>query len=314
MERSRFVILCLTVAASLGAAAAQGADDLARTCRNSEPDLRIRACTSIIESRAVKTPDLAEAYRNRGMAYGLKRNLERAFADYDRAIEVDPRNPHGFLVRGNAFSQRKDRARAIDDLSRAIALDPHFAMALSSRAEAYRSVRDYAKAIGDCDRLIAWDADEPMSWTRRGEIYLEAHQDERALQDFDQAVKLAGQYAWPWASRCWARGIAGRMEEALADCNAALRIDPTDDTGTYQSAFTNRGVVRLKLKDYAAAIADFDAALKNDPHAARALYGRGVARKKTGDLKGGDADLAAAIAVWPDIAGEFDRWGLGGDR
>ena len=314
MGCSRRVILCLTVAASFVAAAAHGADDLARTCRNSEPDLRIRACTSIIESRAVKTPDLAEAYRNRGMAYGLKRNLERAFADYDRAIEVDPRNPHGFLVRGNAFSERNEKARAIEDLSRAIALDPNYSMALSSRAEAYRGVRDYGKAIADCDRLIALEPDEPSNWSRRGAIHLEARQYERALQDYDQAVKLAGQYAWPWAGRCWARGLAGQIDEALADCNVALRIDPTDDTGTYESAFANRGVVRLKLEDYAAAIADFDAALKNDPHAARALYGRGIARKKTGDLKGGDADVAAAIAVWPDIAGDFDRWGLGGDR
>ena len=104
--------------------------------------------------------------------------------------------------------------------------------------------------------------------------------------------------------------LRGRLQEALADCKAALRIDPADETGVGESAFANRGVIGLKLGEYDAAISDFDAALKNDRHLGRALYGRGVARKKRGDAKGGDADLAAAIAVNPDIAAEFDQWRL----
>ena len=189
-------------------------------------------------------------------------------------------------------------------------LDPNYLMALSGRAEAYRSVRDYAEAIVDYDRILALEPDAPVSWAQRGAIKLEARQNERALQDYDHAVKLAGQFAWPWTSRCWARGLSGRLQEALADCNAALRIDPADETGVAESAFANRGVIRLKLGECDAAASDFSAALKNDPHIGRALYGRGVARKKKGDTKGGDADLAAAIAVNPDIAGEFDQRGL----
>jgi tetratricopeptide (TPR) repeat protein len=308
VPRSRLAILSLAVAAC--AAAAQGADDARRICRNSDPDLRIRACTSIIESATAKIADRADAYRNRGLAYALDHDLDRAFADYDRAIEIEPGNPHGFFVRGSAFHERKEDVRAIADYSRAIALDPRYTVALSNRATAYRRVGDHAKAIADYDRLIALDPNGATSWVERGATYFEARQDERGLQDYDQAVRIAGEYAWPWSARCWARGVAGRLQEALADCNTALRIDPNEDEGTNQSAFANRGVVRLKLKDYDAAIADFDASLSHDPHLARALYGRGIARSKTGDAKGGEADLAAAISIWADIAGEFARWGL----
>jgi tetratricopeptide (TPR) repeat protein len=311
MRRSRLAILSLAVVAS--AAAAQGADDPQRTCRNADPDLRIRACTSIIESAKTKTADRADAYRNRGLAYAIGHDLDHALADYDRAIEIEPGNPHGFLVRGSAFFERKDDVRAIADYSRAIALDPRYSAALSKRALAYRRLGDHAKAIADYDRLIALDADDAVSWIERGATYLEAHQDARGLQDYDQAVRIAGQYAWPWSTRCWARGLAGRLEEALADCNAALRIDPDEATDTFESPLANRGVLRLKLKDYDAAIADFDASLQHDPHVARALYGRGLARARQGDAKGAEADRAAAIAAWPGIANEFARWGLGGN-
>jgi len=42
---------------------------------------------------------------------------------------------------------------------------------------------------------------------------------------------------------------------------------------------------------------------------ATALYGRGLAKLKKGD-RSGDADLAAAKAIRPDVAGDFARLGI----
>jgi hypothetical protein len=41
-----------------------------------------------------------------------------------------------------------------------------------------------------------------------------------------------------------------------------------------------------------------------------ALYGRGLAKLKTGDRAGGDADIAVAKAIDRNIAGEFARYEL----
>jgi hypothetical protein len=66
----------------------------------------------------------------------------------------------------------------------------------------------------------------------------------------------------------------------------------------------------LRLGQFAAAAADYDAALRLDPGLATALYGRGLAKVKSGDADGGGADMAAAKAIAGGIADEFSRYGI----
>jgi hypothetical protein len=44
---------------------------------------------------------------------------------------------------------------------------------------------------------------------------------------------------------------------------------------------------------------------------AAALFGRGVVRRQMGDVSGGDADIAAAIAIDAAVAGRLARRGVG---
>jgi tetratricopeptide (TPR) repeat protein len=72
----------------------------------------------------------------------------------------------------------------------------------------------------------------------------------------------------------------------------------------------SRGFTYLKLGQFDKAIGDFDAALALAPRQAGSLYGRGVAKFRTGDREGGRADIAAAAAIQADIAEEYGRYGV----
>ena len=61
---------------------------------------------------------------------------------------------------------------------------------------------------------------------------------------------------------------------------------------------------------YDEAIADYDAALQIDPNKVASLYGRGMAKRRKGDYAGGNTDIAAAKAVKPNVVAEFARYGL----
>lgn len=67
-------------------------------------------------------------------------------------------------------------------------------------------------------------------------------------------------------------------------------------------------IQNLQKGDYPLAIAMFDDVLA-DPDSAEihalALYGRGMAKRASGDAAGGDADLAAARAQQPDVEARF---------
>jgi tetratricopeptide (TPR) repeat protein len=100
--------------------------------------------------------------------------------------------------------------------------------------------------------------------------------------------------------RCGALLEIGQAEAALADCNEALRLRP-DDT----AVFLLRGDANFALARSEQAAADFDASLRQDAKNAWALYGRGMAKMKTGDAAGGAADIKAAKALSADIEKDF---------
>ena len=63
----------------------------------------------------------------------------------------------------------------------------------------------------------------------------------------------------------------------------------------------SRAFTELKLKLYDAAIADYDDVLKLAPNKEESLYGRGLAKRATGDKPGGDADIEAALKIRSDV-------------
>jgi Flp pilus assembly protein TadD len=75
-------------------------------------------------------------------------------------------------------------------------------------------------------------------------------------------------------------------------------------------AMDSRGFTYLKLGQFVKAIDDYNAVLARNPMDAGSLYGRGIAKLRTGDGSSGRADIAAANAVQPDIAEEYQRYGL----
>ena len=56
------------------------------------PDLQIGGCTASIQSGRWSGKALAWVYVSRGHAYDDKKNYDRAIADYNQAIQLDPKN------------------------------------------------------------------------------------------------------------------------------------------------------------------------------------------------------------------------------
>lgn len=108
------------------------ADDR-ETCKNSSGDVAIAACENAIKSGKFKGKTLSILYTNRGVEYVGKEDVERAIADHDQAIKLDPKNSLAFNNRGNAYSAKREFDRAITDYDQAIKLNPKYAAAFYNR-------------------------------------------------------------------------------------------------------------------------------------------------------------------------------------
>lgn len=91
-----------------------------------------------------------------------------------------------------------------------------------------------------------------------------------------------------------------KHELAIADYSEVIRLLPKWPYG-----YANRALEYCRLQRCKEALRDYDKALELSPANSWSLYGRGVARIRSGDRVGGEADLAAAARIDPDIAATY---------
>ena len=132
----------------------------------------------------------ATAYFNRGIAYPPQGDLDRAIADYDQAIRLDPNNASAYNNRGIAGFQKGDYDHAIADYNQAIRLDPSLAAAYNNRGDAWRARPTSSRAPpisiapSSCRRSSRW----PMTTARWSPTQKQDY--DRAIADFDNAIRL----------------------------------------------------------------------------------------------------------------------------
>src|SRR6516165_11974649 len=109
------VVISFAIGAVSESAAAQTRNEDRAQCKDSNPDLRIRACTALIQSRKESKPWLVAAFSNRGIAYASKGDYDRAILDYDNALQLEPDAAPVLNNRGNAYGRKAEFDRAIQD-------------------------------------------------------------------------------------------------------------------------------------------------------------------------------------------------------
>lgn len=250
------------------------------------------------------TMDNAELRLHRSLLlYGMGRKVE-AKAALD-AVIAEKATAEALLARIE-MRDAADVTGAMADAEAAIKLDPRSPKPLVYRATLYSRGKDYERAQADLTRALALDPRNPVWFVRRGEAFAHLGQKDKALVDFAAARREGGSNATLLNDICWTQATANvALEEALSDCDAALKLAP----GT-PAIMDSRAFTLLRLNRLDEAIAGYDAALKRNPKLEASLYGRGLARIKKRQDKEGLADIRAAIAIEPEVARRFEGYGF----
>jgi lipoprotein NlpI len=133
----RLASLAVLAAALLPAipAAGQSADwSLCAPAAAGDWDRAIAACSRLVAMRSLKSAERAAAHLNRGVAYLRKGDADRALADLNAALEIDPADVVALNRRGEAYAAKADFQRAFADFSEAVRLNPRYPLAFRNRA------------------------------------------------------------------------------------------------------------------------------------------------------------------------------------
>ena len=217
------IIALLSGLLYLSANALAATEDDGRGCESEHnAELRIAACTRVIEDRALPPAARTMAYRDRGVAYANKNLNELAILDFDEALKIDAKNAAALSGRGRAYQARGQYDRAIADFSALIHLLPASERGYNDRGRAYMHKGELSAALADFEKAIAINAKYAAARNNRGVVLARQGKPDAAIAEYSEAMRLDPEYVLAYTNRGRANEQRGEFEQALADYKGAM--------------------------------------------------------------------------------------------
>lgn len=294
------------LALSLGACERQTAEvDAMGACLNAEEaEAKIEACTTAGQNETLTPQQRSLAYSTRGDANDEAGDVTAALRDYSEALRLDDANPAGLLGRGRILLASGQLDAAEPMLRRAVELNQ---MGEANDLLGQIAVRrgEFSEAITLFNAALAHDPRSATALAGRARAKQRLGDTDGAANDYSAAIRADDNLAEARAGRCWLDLNEGReFERARQDADAAVAANPN-----YVEGQLCRGVLQLREGQWADAKTSFDAALAVESGNPIALFGRGVARRRSGD-RSGTEDMNQARDFDRNIGAQFDKFGV----
>ncbi len=153
----RAFALALLLSAVQPAVAEQALSDLARQVQAERQQLFERMVLTIsarIEAGAAEGKDLAELFRNRGVARNYMLQYPEALQDFSRAVEIDQVNAQYYEDRAITHLKLREYEDAARDLDMALGLDPKRGSAYREKGRLAFYQKDFYRASQEFSRAL----------------------------------------------------------------------------------------------------------------------------------------------------------------
>lgn len=170
--------------------------------------------------------------------------------------------------------------------------------ALETRASRYRQDSKWDQAIADLTKLIELDPKNPERYTARADLWDRIESYDQAIADFDTAVALQPNNSKLYLARSDLWKEKGDDGRALADLDQFVRLEPSAEN------FVKRAEYNLARDRLAAAVNDYNTAIKMDQKNVTYFKARAGILERKGDVASAQADYASIIRLYDaSIAG-----------
>jgi tetratricopeptide (TPR) repeat protein len=252
----------------------------------------------------------ALGYYLRGKCQVLMNHAAAAGTDFSMARQkgLDAENLNNIDAYAAGFFQRslakqneplKDSAILLAD--DAIAINPMNSVYRFIRGEYYFSAHNYKEAINNYDQALSIEKNYTDAFNRRGQARQYLGEYKSAIENFSAALKLSPQLIT-------AQKGLGDAHLALADYNNAIiyfeqfmqtagAAKTPPNPVLVADAYNSLGKAYTATNNNEKALTAFKNAVKKNPGSTEAMYNRGLALCKTGELQDGIADMTKAVTV-----------------
>jgi tetratricopeptide (TPR) repeat protein len=243
----------------------------------------IQLFSVVIESSPQSSPELADAYYQRGLVLFDLSDRQGAIADYNQAINLNPDAIEVYIARSITKLAISDVIAAQADIAQALALNSKSAIAHQLLGLTYKLQNQVEKAIA--------------AYKQAAHLFLELRDEancRRCIESYQPLEALLPPSTADVLSKVQQKIDQSDYTGALIDLNWMLQIEPQN-----VQAFCLRGLTLAKLGDPESAMRDLNQAIFLEPQNPEVRLGRGIIRTEIGDAQGAIADFNELLREYP---------------
>ena len=180
-----------------------------------------------------------------------------ALDNLNRGIALSKKNASAYVMRAEiATRSQHDFERALADMDSAIMLEPHYAGYFINRAYMKYNLDDYFGAMADYDYAVSLDPGSQEAHFNRGLLRAEVGDNNKAITDFSFVLKNNPSNFMALYNRALLYMRTGQYRDAVDDFTAILKKYPE-----FEAGYMARGEAKRRMGDYKGGDADYERAM-----------------------------------------------------
>jgi tetratricopeptide (TPR) repeat protein len=188
MKHFIWFIASLVMALNFGVDSALAGDK--EDCFSKSADVKIRACSAIIDAGTESPTVMARSHQILGNSYFRKGDYDRALTHFKSALSHNFQSEQLYVGIGSAHRHKGDFDNALEAFKRALELNPKSHWAYLGIGNVYSNKGLYTQAIQNYDKSIASKPDYADAYTSRGLAYETLGNSANAGADYSKALIL----------------------------------------------------------------------------------------------------------------------------
>jgi len=211
----------------------------------------------------------AEKMRATGDKLMLSELQAKAFAYFNRAVELDPQNAPAYNDRGEARTFIGQDASALADYDKAIKLKPDLAKAYVNRALYYENLKQYPKAILDFSKAIELNTKDTETMGSKAKLLAEMGKQKEAIDTYSKLIAVDSALYWPYIQRAQSYKAAKNYKAGIDDITTIINRAPKDP-----EYYQTRAEIYEKSGDMQNALNDWNKVIELNPKYSIAYHER----------------------------------------
>ncbi len=141
----------------------------------------------------------------------------------------------------------------------------------------------------------AWAGEQDLEHCKSGAELQEQGRFEEAIAEFNEAIRINPKLEWAYVSRAFSYSEMGQYDRALQDCDQAIRLDPE-----LENAYILRASAYSEMGEFDKALQDFDQAIRLDPQSVDTYHNRALTYTSHGMDAEAEEDVKRAEELGED--------------